>query len=142
MPFCHFEFRTAKPKSDRYPKELKSLGDHIRACRIDLGLFQSQVAEQIGVCEQTITNWESNASQPPVQYIPAIIRFLGYNPPEFVTTFPQRLTAWRRARGLTQKQLADELSVDPSTIQDWENGQHEPSRKNRELITALLCRCE
>ena len=80
MPFCHFEAKVAKPKPERYPKELNTLGDHIRARRIDLGLFQSQVAEQIGVREQTITNWEDNASQPPLEYHLAITRFIGYDP--------------------------------------------------------------
>jgi len=142
LPFCHAELRTAKPKSERYPNELKSLGDHIRARRIDLGLFQSQVADLIGVCPLTITNWEGNTTSPEVQYIPAIIRFLGYDPLTTGTSFPERLAATRRARGLTQKQLARKLGVDPAAIRDWENGQHEPSRKNREVITALLCRCE
>ena len=104
--FCHLELRAARPKSDRYPKELNTLGDHIRARRLDLGLFQSQVAELIGVCPLTITNWEGNASQPPVHYMPAIIRFLGYDPSPLATTFPERLIAARRTQGLTQRQLA------------------------------------
>ena len=138
LPFCHLELRGVKPKSKRYPKELKSLGDHIRARRTDLGLFQSQVAEIIGVCSLTITNWEGNASLPPVRYIPAIIRFLGYDPSAKGTSLPERLIGARRARGLTQKQLAGDLGVDPSTIQDWERGLHGPSRKKRNLIGAFL----
>jgi transcriptional regulator with XRE-family HTH domain len=138
LPFCHSEFRVARPRSERYPKQLNTLGDHIRARRIDLGLFQSAVAGQIGVCELTITNWERNASQPPVQYIPTIIRFLGYDPLASGASFPERLAAARRSRGMTQKRLADELGVDPTTIRDWEKGGHEPSRKKLEAITAFL----
>ena len=138
LPFCHAEIRVAKPKSDRYPNELKSLGDHIRARRIDLVLFQSQVAEQIGVHELTITNWERNTTSPEVQYIPAIIRFLDYDPLAAGTSFPERLNAARRARGLTQQQLASEVGVDPSTIQGWERGQHEPSRRRWEMIATIL----
>ena len=59
---------------------MSTLGDHIRARRINLGLFQSAVAAQIGVHELTITNWERNATQPEVRYISAIVQFLGYNP--------------------------------------------------------------
>jgi transcriptional regulator with XRE-family HTH domain len=138
LPFCHRELRAVKPKSDRYPKELNTLGDHIRARRFDLGLFQSQVAELIGVHPLTITNWEGNTSQPPVQYIPAIIQLLGYDPLESSTSFPQRLSVRRRARGLTQKQMASELGVDPSTIQDWESGLREPSQKKLGLIATFL----
>ncbi len=138
MPFCHAELRTPKPKSDRYPNELKSLGDHIRARRIDLGLFQSQVAALIGVHPLTVTNWEGNASRPPIQYVPAIIRFLGYDPSPQAVSFRERLLVVRRARGLTQKQLATELGINPSTIQEWETGQHQPSRKKRELIAKVF----
>ena len=75
---------------------MNTLGDHIRGHRIDLGLFQSQVAALIGVHPLTITNWEGNASQPPVQYIPAIIRFLGYDPPPQSSPFPERNIATGR----------------------------------------------
>jgi len=138
LPFCHFETKAAKPKSERYPKQMNTLGDHIRAHRIDLGLFQSAVAVQIGVHELTITNWERNATEPEVQYIPAIIRFLGYDPLAAGTSFSESLAASRRARGLTQKRLARELGVDPTTIRDWENGQHEPSRKKTERIARMF----
>ncbi|MFP5234324.1 MAG: helix-turn-helix domain-containing protein [Acidobacteriota bacterium] len=56
---------------------MNTLGDHIRARRIDLGLFQSQVAAQIGVHELTVTNWERNATEPANRYLPLIARFLG-----------------------------------------------------------------
>ena len=83
---------TQKPKSSAYPKEFKTLGDHIRKRRLDLRLFQEQVSEQIGVDEDTIFRWEGNKSKPQVQFIPAIIKFLGYNPlPIAVLTSPQQI---------------------------------------------------
>lgn len=83
LPFCHYAIRVTKPKSENYPKQLKTLGDHIRKCRLDRRLFQRQVAEVIGVHSLTVTNWERNATVPPMAYIPAIIRFLGYDPSPF-----------------------------------------------------------
>jgi DNA-binding XRE family transcriptional regulator len=74
LPFCHAEFRRSKPRPVSYPKEINTLGDHIRARRLDLNLLQKQVADRIGVHELTITNWECNATVPEVRYIPAIIR--------------------------------------------------------------------
>jgi len=62
LPFCHAELWTPKPKSLQYPKQINGLGDHIRARRLDLKLLQKQVADQIGVHEQTITGWERNAT--------------------------------------------------------------------------------
>jgi DNA-binding XRE family transcriptional regulator len=41
-----------------YPVELRSIGDHIRKRRLDLGLLQIEVAAQIGVTENTVLNWE------------------------------------------------------------------------------------
>src|ERR1700720_743605 len=49
LPFCHLRLSTQKPKSSVYPKELKTLGDHIRRRRLDLGLLQRQVAQLISV---------------------------------------------------------------------------------------------
>ena len=105
---------------------------------MDLGLLQKQVAEQIGVYTQTLTLWERNATDPAVQYNPAITRFLGYDPSAPAASLPGRLRAARRARGLTQRQFAHQLGVDPTTIYDWENGVHEPSRKKRELTGTFL----
>ena len=80
MAFCYLTLKAPKPKSSKYPKEFKQLGDHIRKCRLDLGLFQKQVAECIGVDEATIYHWECNETNPPNRHIPQIIRFLEYNP--------------------------------------------------------------
>ena len=138
MPFCHAELRAAKPKSDCYPKELNTLGDHIRARRIDLGLFQSEVAAQIGVHPLTITNWEGNATQPPVQYIPTIIRFLGYDPLPPADGFPELLARARRTLGLSQRKMADTLGVDPATVEDWEAGRHRPTGKSLDRVRGIL----
>ena len=43
-------------------------------------LLQRQVAEQLSVDKASIANWEGNRRKPGVEYMPAIIRFLGYNP--------------------------------------------------------------
>jgi transcriptional regulator with XRE-family HTH domain len=63
-----------------YPKQFKHLGDHLRAKRIDRGLFQKEVAARIGVDTATVTNWELGNTEPEERFIPALIRFLGYNP--------------------------------------------------------------
>ena len=57
-----------KPPSAMYPKELNTLGDHIRARRLNLGLLQKDVAEIIGVTTDTITNWDKNRLDPTAPY--------------------------------------------------------------------------
>ena len=109
MPFCHSELRALRPKSNRYPKEISTLGDHIRSRRLDLKLLQRQVAEQSGVDEITITNWERNATTPAIRYTPAIIQFLGYEPQSAADSLPQRLATERTALGLSQRTMAERL---------------------------------
>jgi transcriptional regulator with XRE-family HTH domain len=138
LPFCHREFRAAKPKCAYYPKQINSLGDHIRARRLDLKLLQGQVAEEVGVHEMTITGWESNATVPEVRYMPAIIRFLGYNPLPPANSLPERLAAARRRLGLSQRKMAAKLGVDPSTLMGWEAGRHQPTGKSLGLITRVF----
>ena len=138
MPFCHFELRAARSKPANYPNQINSLGDHIRARRLDLQLLQKQVAAQIGVHETTITGWESNATVPEVRYMPAIIQFLGYNPLPAANSLPERLTSARRALGLSQRKMAGKLEVDPATLMGWESGRHQPTGKSMEVIWKAL----
>jgi transcriptional regulator with XRE-family HTH domain len=138
LPFCHFEFSAVRPKLSQYPKQISSLGDHIRARRLDLKLLQKQVAEQIGVHELTITSWEGNATIPEIRHMPAIIQFLGYNPLPAASSLPERLVAARRAFGLSQRKMAARLGVDPATLMGWEAGRHQPTAKSLELIGRIL----
>ena len=54
------------------------MGDHLRKRRLDLGLLQREVAEQIGVDAMTICNWEKQRTVPEIRCMPRIIEFLGY----------------------------------------------------------------
>ncbi|MBI2369480.1 MAG: helix-turn-helix transcriptional regulator, partial [Deltaproteobacteria bacterium] len=79
------------------------MGDHLRKRRLDLRLLQRQVAPRLGAAEATITSWETNQATPSVRFLPAIIRFLGYDPrplsatssatASLGTTVPDRLRA-------------------------------------------------
>lgn len=141
LPFCHLELRVASRKPAKYPKQINSLGDHIRACRLDLKLLQKRVAEQIGVHEMTITGWEGNATVPEVRYMPAIIRFLGYNPLPVASSLAERLVTARRTLGLSQRKMAAKLGVDPATLMGWEAGRHRPTGKSLDMIAKVLQGC-
>jgi len=98
------------------------LGDHIRKKRLELGLFQRDAAEQIGVDPTTIWNWESHKSSPQVHDRPRIIEFLGYDPSPEPSTLAEKLLAARTDNGLTQKEMAKRLGVDPTTLSRLERG--------------------
>jgi DNA-binding transcriptional regulator YiaG len=140
LPFCHALLKASKPQASHYPKLVNTLGDHIRSRRLDLGLFQSNIADQIRVDTTTIHNWEGNKSVPATRYIPAILQFLGYNPFPPAQTLPERLATVRKMLGLSQRKLAELLGVDPGTLQGWEAGQHKPVGRTRRLLEAFLAK--
>ena len=113
----------------RIPVEPKTVGDHIRRKRLASKLRQEDVAGQLGVHKTCIRNWESNASMPEVRYMPAIIRFLGYNPMPEGKTWAERLVRRRTSLGLTQREAASKMAVDQGTLAKWERGRG--SRKGR-----------
>src|SRR3990172_4051066 len=122
--FCCLTLVAPKPLPSAYPKELNTIGDHIRKRRLDLKLFQEDVAKIIGVREFTITGWEKNRVSPRLHYIPKIIEFLGYNPCDTgVKTFDEKIVAYRRVLGLNQKELARALGIDPTTLGRWERNE-------------------
>ena len=63
------------PKNE-YPANPKTIGEHIRKRRMDLGLEQKEVARIIGVTESTIWNWE-NGCNPAKRFTGKIEGFLG-----------------------------------------------------------------
>jgi site-specific DNA recombinase len=111
----------------RIPVAPQTVGDHIRKRRLGLKLLQREVAEQIGVCEPSVYGWEANAGAPEVRYMPAIIRFLGYNPLPAATTLGEQLVRQRTGLGLSQKESAKGLGADPGTLARWERGEREPA---------------
>jgi transcriptional regulator with XRE-family HTH domain len=108
------------------PERLETLGDHLLRRRLLLKLIQRQVAEQIGADVCSLRNWEANRSKPAVEFMPAIIRFLGYNPLPPGSTWAERLVLGRKAMGLSQKESARRLGVDQSTLAKWERAEREP----------------
>lgn len=131
--------RLTAPKPDsRYPKALETLGDHLLARRLDLGLFQKDVAATLGANTSTITNWEKGWSEPELCFLPGIIAFLGYDPRPEGTDFGTWLRRTRTARGLSIKALAVLAGIDASTICKWEEGRHQPSARLRAELGKVL----
>lgn len=90
-----------------------TVGKHIRKARQELGLLQRELAELIGVCEETILHWEWGQTEPTVHDLPAVIRFLGFDPsPAPHSGLGVRMLAYRRQRGLSIKEPARLAGVD------------------------------
>jgi transcriptional regulator with XRE-family HTH domain len=100
-------------------------------------LFQKQVAEQIGVDEDTICRWENNESRPQIQFIPTIIKLLGYDPFPLPELLPERLIFYRQTFGLSQRELGKRAGVDPKAIGLAERGKRPLSKKLLKLLESF-----
>lgn len=106
-----------------YPETPRTLGEHLKKRRLDLGLPQHEVARQVGATVQTVCNWERGRTEPEPRHYPAIIAFLSYDPLPSGETLGERIRATRRRQGLSQEQLGQILGVDESTVCAWETEQ-------------------
>jgi transcriptional regulator with XRE-family HTH domain len=70
--------------------------------------------------------------------MPAIIRFLGYNPLPEANGWGERLVRHRTSLGLSQKEAALKLGVDPGTLARWERGEREPAGVLRTRVERFL----
>jgi transcriptional regulator with XRE-family HTH domain len=109
------------------PEELNTLGDHLLRRRLVLKLLQRQVAEQLNVDKASVYNWETNRTKPGLEYMPAIIRFLGYNPLPQAKGWAERLVQCRTVMGVSQEEAARRIGVDQCTLARWERGEREPT---------------
>ncbi len=129
-----------KPKDSAYPTELRTLGDHLRKRRLDLGLLQREVADRLCVAVENVRNWEWNKAKPAVPFLPAIFGFLGYEPERPAGSFAEALRASRRAAGLSQEQLAKGAGLDESTIAKWERGNVRPMGRTADRLRQFFQR--
>ncbi len=124
------------------PKELIeepiTLGDHLRRRRLELGLYQKDVAVQIGVTTSTIWNWENNWSSITLSCMPKVIEFLGYNPIPQPEDLMERLAWYKQVNGLSLEQLGAKMDRDPEQLSDWLSGRHKPCQRNSEKIESFL----
>jgi transcriptional regulator with XRE-family HTH domain len=115
-----------------------TLGGHVRERRRALGLLQRDVAAQIGVTADTVHNWETGKTVPPIAHMPAVIRFLGYDPGPAPTTLTERMRAYRIRLGLSIAEAALRLGVDEGSWGCWERTGEIPWERYRMLVEKLL----
>ncbi len=130
MPFCHVTLRGQKPLPPEYPRELTTIGNHIRKRRLELGIRQEEAAGRIGVGVNTLLKWETGWHKPTVRLLPAVVRFLGYEPAGLAGAGSEGagLRALRRAAGLSQEEFARRVGVSQSLVSMWELGKAKPAK--------------
>ena len=60
--------------------EPKTIGEHLRKKRVDMGLTNVQVAHSLGVCYQTVERWEHGRYPMKPKHRAKVVAFLGYDP--------------------------------------------------------------
>ena len=60
--------------------EPKTIGEHLRRKRVDMGLTNVQVAQSLGVCYQTVERWEHSRCPMKPKHRAKVVTFLGYDP--------------------------------------------------------------
>jgi transcriptional regulator with XRE-family HTH domain len=137
LPNYRWSLKAARPKPG-YPKEIKSLGDHLKVRRLDLSLTQKQVAARMAVDPDSIRNWEAGRTSIEVRNYPALIAFLGHNPLPDAATCGQMIRRERMTRGWSRRQLALAAGVDEATVRRIEEDVRGTAQKCRTRVTAVL----
>ena len=79
-------FRTQKSPHFKalrnYPKNPRTLGEHVRKKRIALNLSMPHLARLLGVgfTDTAIEKWEKNQNRPTAPYRSRLVEFLGFDP--------------------------------------------------------------
>lgn len=136
MQFAPITLKALKPKETDF--EPQTLGEHVRKRRLELKLTQRQAAERLDVTPWTVLNWEKGHTDPPIESIPAIIRFLDYDPFPKPKSLAERLLAKRRAMGWSIKEAARQFGVDEGTWGAWERGKTIHLRVHRLQMARFL----
>ena len=87
---------------------------------------------------ETIASWENDKAVPQIAFMPAIVRFLGYDPTPAPTTLADRMRSYRQRLGLSIKEAAHRARVDESTWGSWERTGLIPWKRYRTLVDEFL----
>jgi transcriptional regulator with XRE-family HTH domain len=137
-------------------KQPKTIGEHLRKKRFDLGLRQSQVARILKVSNRTLSLWECDEVYPRWEYHVALILYLGYDPfPSCGLQDPYsnettrvaslssqtiggRIRIQRLQLKMTVKECAQKLKVAAKTLHCWEKQKHQPGRGMQKQLVEFL----
>jgi len=145
LPFCKVTLQRKRSPRGLYYQQLKgypanptNIGEMIRKRRLDLNLRQIDVAQLIGCDEMTVVNWEKGHTMPRINCMAGVIEFLVVSPLPDSATLAQRLVNHRTTRGLTQKEFARRIGVDPGTLSRWERGNRLPEGEFLTAVEAII----
>lgn len=75
-PKLRFKVKRPRLLPDGYPRHPRTIGEKLKKKRFDMGFYQKDVAEILGVDVNTITLWEKNKHEPGKRFLKKIEEFL------------------------------------------------------------------
>ncbi|MPZ31997.1 MAG: helix-turn-helix domain-containing protein [Rhodospirillales bacterium] len=137
LPGVPLTFKALRKKD--YSEAPKTLGEHLKKRRKELGLFQREAAARLGVVKETYANWEKGKTEPVAYQFRPVVAFLEYDPSPAPTTLAERLEAKRRATGMRFSQVAKRLGWDEGTLTRYLNGTWRMPADRARALEELLC---
>jgi transcriptional regulator with XRE-family HTH domain len=139
VPFCRQTPLTLKAlRAKDYPEAPQTLGGHLKKRRRELGLFQREAANRMGIGTDTYANWEKGKTEPVASQFRPAVEFLGYDPTPAPSTPAARLQAKRRTLGVTFSQVARYLGWNTGTLARYLSGRWRMPPDRAEVFETFL----
>lgn len=114
-----------KPLPIQYPKQIRHVGDELRTARLNRKMTQMEVATQLEVNRNFVSEAELNNRANTIFALHKIYLFLGYIPKTLKideSTLQGKLHAHRIKFGYAFRNLVEKIGLDKSTIGRFEKG--------------------
>lgn len=134
--------RVELPDVQGVPHQLRTIGDHVRKRRVELGLRQKDVGDLVGAAKPTVAGWEARGMRPRPDVLARVVELLGYTPnaarsPEDLV---KQLKTVRRHFRLPPAVAAEMIGVSVGAVWTWESGRRRPRGRSLDLLRRFLAR--
>lgn len=97
--------------------------EQLKTLRKKNSLTQKELAEKVGVKQNSYANWENGNREPNIEMLVRIADYLlGGKMKNITEEFSLCLKKLRMKRKLSQKQIAEELKISQQQYSKWEGG--------------------
>lgn len=126
------------------------ISDNLKRLRIERGLTQQQVGEQLGTSKQAYSYWESGQHTPRFETIKKLANIFGVTTEKITEDYAQpydesetaslteRLISLRKEKGVNQTEIAKGLHISQQAYSQWESGSRSPSQKTLEKLAKFF----
>jgi len=123
-PILPLKLSVKKPKdSNKYPKEIVTIGNEFKQARLDRNLTQLEVAKQLKVNKNFVTELENNKRILTIFALHKACSFLGYVPKTLkidISTLQGKLFVYRIKNNLNYSNLSKQINLDKGTLSNFE----------------------